>query len=257
MECKAAAKNSLLGKKNITCFLTLLILTFGTAGHIQAQMFSVGDEGPRFNTPLSEVYTGYEMLSSTYEGGSVERLGEGVFAYEGPVLRLGYNSRGFDFFMGAGGVITGVNDNAYFDIGGNIDFGIPLYRSEKLTVNLPFRIASRYTNITHDERIPGIHRFQFGSLTVGAGANIMARLLQNVRIEAGAIPNYGFAFSSGGFFGGSLGVIAAQGRLYFDRLFEDVGLSLGYRYDLRNYDIDEDIYDYKIKGHSIKLGITF
>lgn len=257
MKCKAAAKNSPFAKKNITCFLITLVLICGVIGQARAQMFSVGDEGPRFNTPVSEVYVGLETITNTYKGGNVEQLGEGAFAFEGPILRLGYNSRGFDLFMGTGGEITGINENAYFDIGGNIDFGIRLYRSEKLQIYLPFRIASRYTNVTHDEIIPGVNRFEFGSLTVGAGANITARPLQNFRVEAGAIPNYGFSFASGGFFGGSLGEIAAHGRLYFDHLFDDMGLSLGYKYDLRNYDIDEEIYDYRIKGHSIKVGITF
>ncbi len=159
--------------------------------------------------------------------------------------------------MGTGGKVTGIDEAAYFDIGGNIDFGIRLYKSEKLLVQLPFQIASRYTNITSDQIIPTLSRFQFGSLTVGAGANVLARPFKGIRIEAGAIPNYGFAFASGGFFGGSLGAVAAEGRLYLDRLFDDVGLSLGYKYHLRNYDIDEDAYDYKLSGHSVNVGVTF
>lgn len=251
------SNNNILKKAiGITIVLFLICLS---ADQLQAQMFTVGDRGPRFDIPQTEVYLGLEPMDVTYHGGETEQEEAGAFEFEGSVIRLGYAGPGVDFFMGVGGNVTGIDEASYFDAGGNIDFGITIYRNEQITLQLPLRVASRYTNLTNERALQfaRLSRFRFGSLTAGAGAKIMARPARNFRLEAGAVPRYGFAFASDGFFGGSLGVMAANGRLYFDRLFGDVGLSLGYNYDLRNYDIDEDRYDYRINGHSFEVGITF
>lgn len=239
-------------------FLFGIVLAVTIHGQAQAQMFSVGNQGPRFNVPQSEFYGGLEPMDVTYEG-RVQSLEAGAFEFTGSVIRLGYESTAIDVFMGTGGKITGIDDASYFDTGGNIDFGVSLYRSRVFSVVLPLRIASRYTNITSNRafQFNTFNRFRFGSLTAGAGFRMRVRPLENFRFKAGVVPSYGFAFASGGFFGGSMGSVAGQGRLYFDRLFGDVGLSIGYTYDLRNYNIDEDIYDYRINGNSLEVGITF
>lgn len=244
--------------KFVGLFIGIFLVVACTV-QLQAQMFSVGDQGPRFNVPHTELYLGLEPMDVTYERDNMQRPEAGAFEFTGSVLRLGYESSSLDIFMGTGGRITGIDDASYFDTGGNIDFGINLYRSRSLSLEIPLRIASRYTNITNSEafQFTTFNRFRFGSLTAGAGIRVRARALEDFRFKAGIVPGYGFAFASDGFFGGSLGNVAAQSRLYFDQLFGDVGLSVGYKYDLRNYDIDEDIYDYRINGHSLEVGITF
>lgn len=262
MKCKVTTKNSRFLKKVLKNFISLGIslLLIGVANPASAQMFSVGDSGPRYNQPMSEIFVGVELIDMIYKGAPESEVGPeaGAFEFNGPILRFGYNTPGMDLFLGTGGEITGLDDAAYFDVGADIDFGLNLYRSEKLTLQIPFRIASRYTNITNSQRvISTVNRFQFGSLGAGAGAKILARPKKNIRIEAGAVPSYGFAFATGGFFGGSIGTVNIGSKLYFDRLIGDRGLSLGYNYDYRSYDIDEDVYDYAIAGHTIELGITF
>jgi len=264
MKCDSTAKHSSFFEKSCHRLSALLVIIaiLGFAPYqLQAQMFSVGDTGPRFNIPQTEFYAGFAPMEVTYQGGSdiSDIQGRNAFNFEGPILRLGYESTTFDLFLGTGGTITGIDEASYFDIGGNIDFGLSVLRTKPLSIQIPIRIASRFTNMTSDRafRSRGVERFRFGSLTAGAGARILGRPVQNFRIEAGAIPSYGFSFASGGFFGGSMGSVAGFGRLYFDRLFADVGLSIGYKYDFRNYDVDEDVYDYKMKGHSLELGITF
>lgn len=264
MKYKAAKKSSLFFTKNNVIGLAGVIATFvfvfGITDLAQAQMFSVGgSNGPRFDIPQTELYLGVQPLNVNYEGDASPGNGGGVFEFKGSVIRLGYNSSSFDLFMGTGGKVTGIDGASYFDVGGNIDFGINILRSQKLTLELPLRLASRFTNITNDQALGRniLGRFRFGALTAGAGVRLVSRPATNVRIKVGAIPSYGFSFASGGFFGGSLGSMSAMGRLYFDRLFNNIGLSLGYDYNLRNYDIDDDIYDYKITGHSIEIGITF
>ncbi|HET6527285.1 MAG TPA: hypothetical protein VFG39_00895 [Balneolaceae bacterium] len=219
----------------------------------RAQMFSVGEDDPNLNLPRSEIYFAYEPMTVTYKGDeSIFR--SGIFAFEGPVLRIGYKSAALDVSLAAGGKITGIETVSYFDVGGHIDVPINLFKTRKFAINVPIQIASRYTTITQSRMF---ERFKFGSLTAGAGLKVLARPVDDFRLEAGIIPAYGFSFATGGLFGGSLGSISAGGRLYFDHLFEDIGLSLGYRYKIRNYDVDEEFYDYLMKAHSFQVGITF
>lgn len=262
MKCKLMSHHSLFSR--FFCLPQYLLLSLLCMlvfpGLANAQMFSVGNEGgPEYNIPRTELTVGLEPMTVAYRGGTSGSRTVGLFAFEGPVIRLGYNSPGLDLFLGTGGEITGIEDISYFDVGGNIDFGIDLYRSEKFVARIPVRIASRYVNMVNSRFFQQAvnNYFRFGNLTVGGGAELVARPAEHLRIEVGAIPAYGFAFASGGFFGGSLGSVAAHGRLYLDRLWGNWGLSLGYKYDLRNYDIDENVYDYKITGHTFELGVTF
>jgi hypothetical protein len=258
MKCELMIKHSNFFK-NIytTAIITGIALICGFPLNAKAQMFSVGEDNPRFNVPQTEFYLGLEPMDVTYQGGQ-SGLNSGIFAFEGPIIRLGYNSGSLDLFAGAGGKITGLDDVAYFDIGGNIDFGLNLYRTDNFAVLLPFRVASHFTNMTNSSfGVQNFERFRIGSLTAGVGGRVLGLPSENIRIEAGAVPTYGFSFASGGLFGGSLGTILANARLYFDRVFDDFGISIGYKYDYRYYDVEDNFYDYKINGHSFEVGVTF
>lgn len=254
MKCESKIKHSLYSKKKSILVVFLALMGVGLLpGVVQAQMFSVDDDRPDYDVPLSEFYIGWEPAEVTYKG-DAGGVRAGAFAFEGPLLRLGYRGGILDLSMRTGGQITGLDDIGYFDFGGHADVDIPVFRSRPFALLLPVRVDSRFTNITNNMRFD---RFRFGSLTLGAGAKVRARYLPTFRLEAGVVPSYGFSFASGGIFGGSMGSVAAHGRLYLDRLFGDTGLSLGYKYSLRNYDVDEEIYDYQINSHSIQMGITF
>lgn len=252
-----APKNRLLRFESII-IVAAAILWLGTATIAQAQMFSVDDGSDgEFNRPGSEAYIGFEPTTVTYEGeeGATDAA---LYEYDAPVLRVGYSGRTLNLFMGVGGSITGSDDVAYFDVGGNINYRLPLYTSSKFIFEVPIRISSRFTNITTDQTAITLDRFRFGSLLAGAGLKAKIRTASNIRVQLGAVPSYGFTFASGGFFGGGLGTLALNGRLFFDQLFSrNMGLSVGYKYDFRTYNIDEERFDYQIQGHSIQVGITF
>lgn len=237
----------------------IICLTVGIISATQtnavAQMFSMDNDRSSLSRITSEVYLGIEPTTVTYQGDESVEL-PGQFNYDAPIIRVGYSGRTLNLFMGAGGGITGSDNVGYFDVGGNINYGLPLYATEEVLIQLPIQIASRYVNIANSQYIQD--RFRFGSLIAGAGIKAMVRPTQKVRLQAGALPAYGFSFASGGLFGGSLGSLALNGRLYLDRLFNNkIGLSFGYKYELRNYNVEEERYDYRIKGHSLQLGITF
>ena len=261
MKCEYRVQHSLV--KNffskpirLVFFIMLLMALHPQVGI--AQMFSVGEEGPRFNTPRSAVYVGIEPMNVLYQGSAVSGIVAGQFAFDGPVIRFKYNTGTVDLTLGAGGEVTGINPASYFDVGGAINTGFGIYNSQKISISVPIRIASRYVNMANSETFqPRFNRFRFGNLTVGGGANIVLRPKEDIRIEVGGVPSYGFAFATCGSYGGSLTSVIAHGRLYFDRLFGNVGLTAGYEYDFRKYNIDESVYDYRMKGHVIEIGITF
>lgn len=261
MECKVTAKNSPFFEKNVKKIIAALaafFVLFGLASQVKAQMFSVGESGTRYGGPMSEIFVGLSAMEATYQGDPT-LSGAEAFEYDGPIVEVGYSTVGLDLYLGTGGKITGVDEGTYFHTGGNFDFGIRLYRSKKINLRVPLRLESQYTNITSTQNLilPSVNRFQFGMLAGGIGINGVFRPAKDVRVEVGAVPSYGFSFASGGFFGGSIGTVDVHGKLYFDRLFNDKGLSIGYSYDLRSYDVEENVYDYDLKGHSIEIGVTF
>ena len=73
MKCEITAKHSCFFQNSCYPLLALLVMVaiFGLAPQqLQAQMFSVGNTGPRFNTPQTEFYGGLEPLKVTYQVGS-------------------------------------------------------------------------------------------------------------------------------------------------------------------------------------------
>ncbi|TYP93750.1 hypothetical protein LX73_1461 [Fodinibius salinus] len=252
------ALEGVAGKWQPMVVLAIIILIFLLPQVGTAQMFSMGDDSPQYVKPQNEVYAGLELMSVSYRGTNSAQPDRGLFSFNGSVIRLGYQSPTVDFSVGKGGPITGINDVSYFDIGGKLNFGIPLYRSKAFEVQLPFRLLSRYTVMNSSNFVQSLFsRFNFGSLAGGIGTKLIVRPTENIRIDLGAVPSYGFAFASGGLFGGSLTSIAGKSRLYFDGLFGNLGLSVGYNYDFRNYDIDDEVYDYRMNGHVVLLGMTF
>lgn len=236
----------------------LIIFIFLLPQRGAAQMFSMGDDSPQYVKPQSEIYAGLELMSVSYRGANSAQADRGLFAFDGSIIRLGYQSPTVTFSLGKGGPITNINEVSYFDIGGKLNFGIQLFRSKVFELQLPFQLSSRYTVMNSRNFLQTrFSRFNFGSLTGGIGTKLIVRPRENIRIHLGAVPSYGFAFASGGFFGGGLASIAGKSRLYFDGLFGNLGLTVGYNYDFRNYDIDDEVYDYRINGHIMILGITF
>ena len=244
--------------KNISFLLAAVLLTLAVPHLSKAQMFSVGGEGPRFDTPNTGLYLGVEPIDVNYEGSTPLSSGGGLFDFTGTLIRLGYDSRTLDLSLGTGGEVTGIDDVSYFDIEGRIKTGIRIHRSKTVSLQFPIHIASRYLNMANSQAFQlNFNRFRFGSLTVGGGLNLLLRPKDNIRIEGAAVPSYGFAFATGGSYNGSLGSVKTRARLYLDRLFGEIGLSFGYSYDLRNYNIERNIYDYRISGHVIEAGVTF
>ncbi len=259
MKCELSKNNSrtcqyFIGSMNVTA--CILILFFLNPVQGQAQMFSIGEERRQFDMPQSAVYIGLEPVSVDYFGDDTS-AGAGSFEFDGTLIRLRYETPGINLFLATGGSITGIENHTYFDVGGNLGTVLPLYVSEGLIIQIPLELKSIFTTMTNSQFVGTTSGFRFGSLMGGLGARMMVRLRDDIRFEISSVPNFGVTFASGGFFGGSMSILSGSGRFYIDRLFGDVGLSFGYDYNYKKYNVDESLFDYKINAHSLQVGLTF
>ncbi|WP_138431131.1 hypothetical protein [Fodinibius saliphilus] len=261
MKCDNTLKHSSKLKlflRFLPTIIAVILLSVMVPAESMGQMFSVGEKEPQFNSPNTNFFLGVEAMDVSYQGLRSIDNSAGQFEFAGPIIKVGYRNQFVNLHLSTGGPVSGIEYVGYFEVGGALNVLIDLYQSETISLFLPIHISSRLVNMTNSKNFyPRFNNFRFGNLSGGLGPKVLIRPAEKIRIDVRGIPTYGFAFASRGSQGGSFGSVDLQGRLYFDRLFGDVGLSVGYQYDLRNYDIDEDVYDYKIKGHIFELGITF
>lgn len=256
MKCEFFIKHSFTNVKKYVlsvCFFGILAFNLFIPQQLKAQMFSVGDDPVMRNVPRTAFYLGLEPAGFSYRGPA----GGGEYEFDGPLLRLRLESPGLNLFLATGGRLTGLDDITYFDAGIKVNYGLNIVRSEKLLVNLPVQLTTNLTSAVNRNVVGLNTQFQQGALVAGAGAALHWRPAPRVRFEANFIPSYGFSFATGNTFGGSLGVVEGQARMYLDRLFGEMGLSFGYDYSFKRYNIEEDAFDYDLSSHGILVGITF
>lgn len=262
-KCEFLMEHSrIIGKiqKRWQLILVSFLTPFLLADVVQAQMFSVGSSAPgRIDVPQTAIYLGIEPADFDYTGGSLpDPLNQERFSYSGTLIRLEARFQGLEVFMASGGSLTGIDEVSYFDAGIKVGYGFSIVREEKIIVQIPLQVMSGVTNVTSDEAsVGGSPQFRQGALTIGAGGFVGVRPGRTFRVQAELIPSYGFSFATGGTFGGSLGKVEGKFRLFFDRLFGNTGLSVGYNYKSSSFDIDENEYDYDLQAHSLLVGITF
>lgn len=235
-------------------FVLLLSLMFSTSA--QAQMFSVEEESRGFELPSISVYLGMEMADFDYTGlpGSL-----GAFQYEfsGPLLRLLIETPNINLYLGSGGTYTGLEGASYFQAGIKGRYLLRLVNGNIVRLRVPFQLQSDITTVTNTEALSVNAQFQQGAMLFGTGINMEVRPVNGFRFEINAAPGAGISFSSGGTFAGNMGSFEAGLRTYFDNLFDTFGITAGYEYRNRAYDVDRERYDYDLMGHSILIGVTF
>ncbi len=224
-------------------------------------MFSQDNRGTGASgIPGYAIYGGIESINFEYQGSTTLPFeGAGAFSFDGNVFRLMVDGPGLTFELATGGDFTGLNDRSYFDGGIRAGYDVPIFQAGPAIATIPLQLQTTYTRVSNDDIILArATEFQQGTFGVGAGLALYARLGSQFRLRANIIPSYGYSFSfrernaDGTLFG-----LVGGGRLYFDRLFGTAGLSLGYDYDLRDYDINEELLDYKSTAHRFLIGITF
>lgn len=248
----------LLEIKNSRLFVSALLLFFSVPHILQAQMFSVDDSPGNSGASSVAVFAGIEPIDFEYQGDAAV-LGAETYSFSGNIIRFKLESPGINVYLGTAGSATGLDDFSYFDAGIKFGYGLSLYRSEAVSLQLPFLLHSSLTSVNNSElAINTAPEFSQGTFEVGGGLDFNARLAPKFRIGANIVPSYGFSFSTrGSDADGTVADVEAQARFYFDQLFGDAGLSLGYDYNYREFRIDGEVLDYNASAHSILIGVTF
>lgn len=220
-------------------------------------MFSVDDSSPVRQQQLGTATT----LSIGWEMGEFENKNSNLvdiedYSFDDNILRLRLETPGLDIGMGLGGSITGMNNNSYLNILGRLHNNINVYMSDER--NFMFQIPIQITtDLKRVQRNNTESEFQLSSFIVGSGVRTVARLSERFDFSLKATPNYGFSFSQGNLFGGSLFRFDGSSQLLVRNVFGDRGLALGYHFDFRRYDVDGNRNDYDYTSHSISIGVTF
>lgn len=224
-------------------------------GETNAQMFSIDDSEPRTETALGQFTIagiGWETANFSFEGDAPADTE--LVNFNNSLLRLRLDSPGLDISFGLGGAITGMDNTSYLNINGRLYSNIRIIRKSNFLLQLPFQLTTDLKSVRGDNTGQD---FQQSSLTIGSGVNSSIKLNNRFQLNASATPNFGFSFSQGALFGGSLFRFDGKSVLIVNRVFGRNALSIGYHFDYRRYRIDEGFNDYDFTSHSIMVGIGF
>lgn len=221
----------------------------------KAQMFSVTDQTTPQQVPLTNLYVGYEPVNFEFDGDASLVPQRSKYNYNDPILRFRLEAPGVELYFGYGAKFTGSKDVNYLNVGGKYYRAFRVLGDRKMALFIPVQFRLDVTNVRNDQVVTD--QFRQSSFSVGGGAGFRVRLGKSVRLNADIVPQYGYSVSAGATFGGSIYALTSQSRLYFDDLFGKFGLSLGYDYNFKRYDINVNRFDYKLHGNSLLLGITF
>lgn len=241
-----------------TTFLRIFFILFlGLIVPVTAfsQMFSIDDPEQRRERPLGSI----TLLSAGWEPGDYSYKGAGIdedqrLDFADSIFRLRLNSPGLDISLAFGGKFTGMNENSYLNVYGRLSNAFPVIREQGMIIGLPIQIT---TDLKQVRRNDNDTEFQQSSLIIGTGLYAAIRLNQRFSVITTATPNYGFSFSQGSLFGGSLFRTDAKADLLIHNVFGSNALSIGYQFDYRAYRIEGDLNDYNYVSHLFSIGIGF
>jgi hypothetical protein len=236
---------------------TLTVLAFFSfcSPQLHAQMFSIDDPEPQRERVLGTTTilgVGWEFANFTYQGEGAtqaERLD-----FSDSILRFRLDSPGLDISLAFGGGMTGMDDNSYVNIAGRLYNNFPIKRETSMLIAIPLQLT---TDLKQVRQNASDAEFQQSSLVLGSGLTSAFRIGERFSLNLRATPNYGFSFSQGSLFGGSLFRFDGSSVLLIHNVIGRYALSVGYNFDYRNYRIEGDLNDYDFSAHSITVGFGF
>lgn len=234
-------------------FLTITFLCL-TSATVNAQMFSIDTTEQNQQQPAllrTTAGTGISFASFTFQG---DESYDPELEFNGNLIHLFFTTPGLEAFSSFGGGLTGLDNISYFNIGARIYNLFAIKRSESLFLGLPIQLSTDLTQVTSSTASTD---FRQSTLTAGTGLSGIVRLSDRISFNLKATPNYGFSFSQGSLFGGSVFKMDGRALLTADRILGRHALSIGYHFDFKSYNIDTDRDDYNFTAHTLLLGITF
>jgi len=233
----------------------LIFLIFIIPAAVKAQMFSIGDtedRGVRSPGFFSMVGVSLDFADFSFRGSGLNERDR--LDFNDNVLNFKFEIPGVDINIGLGGSGTGMSDNSYVNLRGLLYNNFNIVRSRKFRFGIPLQISTDFTRINGDQTD---FEFEQTSFSIGSGISSALRINDKFQLTGRFTPNVGFSASRGTFFGGTLYSMQGVLRFVVDNFFGNNGLAIGYDFDFRNYDVDDDRFDNRYIGHGITIGYIF
>lgn len=236
-------------------FPAIFALCLMIPASISAQMFSIDTEKQPKKGPVES----YTMAGLSLEWADFEFRGDprgpaGRADFTAPVVRFRFESPGIRLTTAFGGSFTGMDDRSFTNINAQIENGIPLYRGTRSRLVLPFQLITDLLAVRPEGQS---YEFQQSSLVFGTGLRWTLLLPGGGLMVFDGAPNYGFSFSQGSLFGGSLFRAGGGAKLFIPVGSGGRAIALGYHGDYRAYDIEGELNDYRYTSHAVTVGIGF
>ena len=239
--------------KIYSSLLTIAVSLLFFAPQSFAQMFSVGEtRGP---APISSSYLriGVSPLMFEFMGNQPPGSNATQLELESTAFFLGFESPGVELSLTLANGLTGVDEQSLFDLNFTLSNRFLLINKRALRAGIPIQLHSSLTNVNNNRAEENFNQSNFA---VGGGAFLTFRFSEKILFSNEITPGYGFSNSSGGFFGGSLFYVKAKSRLNFLRILNGRSISIGYDYNFKSFDIDDDFYDFDLTSHTLTLAIS-
>ena len=233
-------------------FPSLLILLF-ISDTSHAQMFSVGSKPETTTSSNSYIRLGYAPANFSFTGNPNAVAANDRFDLNNGTFSLGLESPGFVLRALVGNNLTGLKDQTYFNLSYILSNRIGLIRKPAFSFGFPIELNTSLTSVTNEQS-----QLRFNQSDLGAGTGLFMRnkIGRRLTVNNQVTLGYGFSNSSGNFFGGTVSYLSGKSRINLNNVFGGRGLSIGYDFNLRSFDIEEEFYDYDLIIHELTLGIS-
>jgi hypothetical protein len=235
--------------------LVAIVTTIMLAVPASAQMFSI-EPGEKVKTKSEENYTmlglSLEWVDFSYRGAPQAQGGRADFT--NPIVRIRFESPGIRLSTGFGGSLTGMEDVSFANINAQIENGVQLARGASASAIVPIQLITDLLAVRPSGQS---YEFQQSSVIFGTGLRFQYRPSGGGLAEIETTGNYGFSFSQGSLFGGSLFRAIGGAKLYLPIFPNGRAIVFGYNADFRSYDIEGELNDYRYISHAFTIGYGF
>lgn len=240
------------GMKGARVLSICLVLMATPVSFAFGQMFSVQEEKSRpLSNPSAFVRAGIGFNDFSYNGSNGGD--QPLLDYSGTHLNLSLELPGLSVFSSFGGEWSGLEDRRSVLFGARLSNAFRLFQGGRFGMFLPGEVQTDVQRVFADFTSMD---FQQSSLRLGLGLGSSFQRPGFV-IYAEAVPSLGFSYSQGSLYGGYVRGLRCEFRFIERSILERRALFAGYRFTIREYDVDQSLYDYTSLENSFTIGVGF
>ncbi len=239
-------------KKKTSLLLFFVGLLF-ISDYSFAQMFSVGESNWRPQASSSYIRAGIGPAMFVYTGDPRFNPNASAPEFDNLALKVTLESPNIVLAFTLANNLTGLKANSLFDVEFTLSNKFTFVRGNSVQLGVPFQLYTSLISVVNERQFENFNQYNFA---VGTGAFLNLRISDRITFGNEFNPGYGFSSSSSGFFGGGMLYMRGTSRLNFINLLWGRSLSIGYDFNYRSFDIEDEIYDFDFTSHLITLGIS-